>query len=475
MNKTHKKILGFAGLGLVAAVTTVAAAIPIPKAAAVNVTDNISVQVVSSEPSIDMTTGSGSVVTSPEYSFVVSYSNISHITVSLVNKDDGGNTVFQKELLDKDISALSGSEDFDLNLNDYGGYGNFTFKTIGLDENNVQIEKVLTVRYEKEEEKVDPDDGGEVEVDPTVPTKKVALFDITVYDENGNFVTSLQSSPEGMKNLDLSALSDGTYELLIQGKDENGEIISTERRTIVICKTGTTCNSDKKVEDVGEEIGRVVVTILDKNGTQVKTPTTITNPQAGDSIPIDLAGLSAGVYSVRMDYYSPDGRLIKTLFDTISISDTSGNVEVDVDDEVDVVTEIEVIIRDKDGNIVRIIKVDRKTGTVYVYDADGNLLYTIPNGYKDGKFNIPFDGLEGGDYTATITYRDENGNIVGTSDVYTVSYQGGKAVIVPDTGSFFAGLNMSREDFLITGGIVFAVVGVVAFGVVARNKRNFKK
>lgn len=476
MNKTHKKILGFTGLGLVAAVTTVAATMPIPGAMAIGATDNISVQVVSSEPSVDMTTTSGSKITSPEYSFTVSYSNISHMTVSLANKDNGGNVVYTGELANKDISATSGSEDFNLNLNNYGGYGNFTFTTIGLDSNNVQVEKNLTVVYEKEEEKVEPGDGGDVEVEPTIPTKKVAWFDIDVYDENGNRVDQLSSiSPDGMKNLDFSNLDNGSYKLIIYGKDEDGNTISTEEKTIVICKTGSTCNTNEEVEETEKEVGRIVVTIFDKDGNQAKAPTTITNPTAGDNISIDLAGLSAGIYTVRMDYYSVNGELLKTITKTVSVSDTSGNVEVDAEDEVDVVTEIEVVIYDKDGNVVRIVKVDRNTGTVYVYDADGNLLYTIPNGYKDGKFDIPFDGLEGGDYKAVITYKDANGNIVGTSDTYAVSYQGGKAVIVPDTGSFFAGLNMSREDFLITGGIIFAVVGVVAFGIVAKNRRNFKK
>ena len=109
MKRTHKKILGFAGLGLVAAVTTIAATVPGPIAAAIGITDNITVQVVSNEPSLSMTTGSGAKITSPDYSFAVSYANISHMTVSLVNKDDGGNIQNSSTLFDSDISDVAGS------------------------------------------------------------------------------------------------------------------------------------------------------------------------------------------------------------------------------------------------------------------------------------------------------------------------------------------------------------------------------
>ncbi|MBQ9018607.1 hypothetical protein IJ117_02540 [Candidatus Saccharibacteria bacterium] len=42
----------------------------------------------------------------------------------------------------------------------------------------------------------------------------------------------------------------------------------------------------------------------------------------------------------------------------------------------------------------------------------------------------------------------------------------------PDTGGLFQNLNISKEDYLITGLIVFFVLGIVGFGVVARNKKT---
>lgn len=41
----------------------------------------------------------------------------------------------------------------------------------------------------------------------------------------------------------------------------------------------------------------------------------------------------------------------------------------------------------------------------------------------------------------------------------------------PDTGGLFQNLNISNEDYLITGLIVFFVLGIVGFGVVARNRK----
>ena len=68
MKKTHKKILGFAGLGLVAAVTTLAANVQVPGASAVTaVTDKIQVRVLTEEPELNVTPTipSGGETTSP--------------------------------------------------------------------------------------------------------------------------------------------------------------------------------------------------------------------------------------------------------------------------------------------------------------------------------------------------------------------------------------------------------------------------
>ena len=145
----------------------------------------------------------------------------------------------------------------------------------------------------------------------------------------------------------------------------------------------------------------------------------------------------------------------------------------------DVVTTIETdIYSDATGELVRKVVADRFSGTVYVYDPEGNLIFTIPNGDTEvngkGDLTIPMEGLESGDYTGIIMYKNKDGRLVGNTKTIRIKYDAGKAIIVPDTGSFFQGLNISREDYLITGAVVFAVIGVVAFGVVARTRNNKK-
>ena len=81
------------------------------------------------------------------------------------------------------------------------------------------------------------------------------------------------------------------------------------------------------------------------------------------------------------------------------------------------------------------------------------------------------EGLAYGEYTGTITYKDGSGKIVGDSKPIKIKYDG-EAIIVPDTGSFFQGLNISREDYLITGLIVFMVAGIAGFAFVKMKGKN---
>lgn len=44
----------------------------------------------------------------------------------------------------------------------------------------------------------------------------------------------------------------------------------------------------------------------------------------------------------------------------------------------------------------------------------------------------------------------------------------------PDTGALFQNLNISKEDYLITGLMVFFVISIVAIGVISRNRKTTK-
>ena len=104
---------------------------------------------------------------------------------------------------------------------------------------------------------------------------------------------------------------------------------------------------------------------------------------------------------------------------------------------------------------------------------------------EDGTYNVQVIGIhietdaEGnpildgeGNPIETVIYRTssaDRGLIVDFTAV-PVSPAG-----IPDTGGLFNNLNVSREDYLITGVIVFLVIGIVAFGIVARNRKSNSK
>lgn len=317
MNKTHKKILGFAGLGLVAAVTATAATMPSPDAAAMpnSFTDVIQVKIENEESRFDLTTTYPGVITTPDYGFKADWDNVGQIDITLVNKDDDGNIIFGPVTLWSGTGQwLPGDKDFLLDLDTYGGYGNFTITGIGEGYGSVPIERILTVRYEE------------------------PIQDIYT--------------------------------------DEDGEGYG------------------------------------------------------------DVDGIPTGTEMIKTEVYDGDGNIIRTIITGTGI--------------------------------------DGKTD---VYDKDGHLVISIPGGYNPANYEtlIYMSGLPGGVYPGRIKFIDGDGNPIGRGKKVRIHWAGDKEpIIVPDTGGLFQGLNISREDYLITGAIVFMIIGVVAFGVVKRNRSSKK-
>lgn len=314
MRKTHKNILGFAGLGLVAAVTTAAAMLPSPNVAAMpSFTDVIQVRIENQESSFELSSGSPEVIYGPSYDFRADWDNVGQIDITLVNKDDSGNIIYGPVTIwSGNAGWATGDRTFSLNLDDYGGYGNFTITGIGEGYGSVPIERILTVRYEEPVEDIYTDEEG-----------------------------------EGYGDV---------------------EEIPTETKTI------------------------------------------------------------------------------------------------------------ETEVYDENGNVIRVIRTDVETGKTEVYGKDGHLITSFPDGYDvtGDKTLIYMGGLKGGVYPGRIKFLDEDGDPIGRGIKVRIHWAGDKEIIVPDTGGFFQGLNISREDYLITGAVVFMIIGVVAFGIVKRNRASKK-
>jgi hypothetical protein len=126
---------------------------------------------------------------------------------------------------------------------------------------------------------------------------------------------------------------------------------------------------------------------------------------------------------------------------------------------------------DSDGDVAKII--------INVYDKDGNLvegLSPIEVTPPTTKVELPFEkyNVPSGRYTIAITSYDRDNNKLYKPYILTLDYE---AVIVPNTGGFFRELNISKEDYLVTGLLVFFIVGVVALGIILKDgkKKSHKR
>ena len=215
--------------------------------------------------------------------------------------------------------------------------------------------------------------------------------------------------------------------------------------------------------------------ILYENVTQVRIAASYTNKDgvtvsAGEKIYSDLS-YAPGSQSFPWDLSTLGyGKYVFSLYGT-----GSEGSEVPFDS---IVVEYLPIIgsaaqaEDKDSVDVTIDSVSDEVETVDIY-IDGKLIKTIPKDeLGDGNFEIPLDGLDTGNHTLSIIAKDTDGNDIYLPYEMTFYYE---AIAVPDTGGFFQNLNISKEDYLVTGLIIFFTLGIVGFVIVAKgNSRKVR-
>lgn len=81
-------------------------------------------------------------------------------------------------------------------------------------------------------------------------------------------------------------------------------------------------------------------------------------------------------------------------------------------------------------------------------------------------------GLPSGTYKITVRVAySYNGKIYYVDYTYIVTYKAA-SMAVPDTGGILGNLNISKSDYLVTGLIVFGIVGVAGFVSVARRGKK---
>ncbi len=126
---------------------------------------------------------------------------------------------------------------------------------------------------------------------------------------------------------------------------------------------------------------------------------------------------------------------------------------------------------------------------INIYDDEGNLVSSISPILVDApekRVELPFGehDLKSGKYRVEIAAFGRSGDELYTPYDTTADYKAkvqpgeddSSDIYVPDTGSLLSSLNISRVDYLITGAMIFLIVGVSAFAfILRRSKANGRK
>lgn len=234
MKRTHKRILGFLGLALVAGTTVFAASLPGPEASATtSVTDTITVRVVGSSPDINVSSPtSGAEVVRPDQNIKLTYENVETVTVELEYTDvDGVTHAYPIGEIDADYQADGKEYPLDLSGADYG-YGEYVLRVTGTGYGGVTDEDAIAFAYYPVVAEVHENtETGMTVVDldylPTSEGGDVAEVEINIYDENGELVKELSpiKVEPGAKSVELpiEKFKPGTYRVEVVAKDASGK------------------------------------------------------------------------------------------------------------------------------------------------------------------------------------------------------------------------------------------------------------
>ena len=129
-----------------------------------------------------------------------------------------------------------------------------------------------------------------------------------------------------------------------------------------------------------------------------------------------------------------------------------------------------------------IVKVDEysdDTNSAEIYLED-KLIGTLTRAELEKGDSVMFSLTDkpAGIYTIKVVAKGINGETLYDQPfILTIDYKPSDVpdAGTPDTGGLFQDSNISKEDYLITGIIVFFVLGVVAFGIVAKGRKNSSK
>ena len=192
-----------------------------------------------------------------------------------------------------------------------------------------------------------------------------------------------------------------------------------------------------------------------------------TSDGSADSVltTIDLETYGYGDYTLTAYGTNTDG-----IFDEESVEFRYLPIDTDIDEE------------EETGKIF----VDLNYDAAIVCSADiniynGNTLVVPPSPLHvdapQAHVEIPLEKLESGSYRVETTAYDcpAPGSDPQPLPFPSESNFDYEKTPVPDTGSFFMGLNISKTDYLVTALIVFFAFSLLSLGIVIKGKKNNKR
>lgn len=105
--------------------------------------------------------------------------------------------------------------------------------------------------------------------------------------------------------------------------------------------------------------------------------------------------------------------------------------------------------------------------TVDIY-IDDEYIKTVNKSELDDVIKLDMGDRLSGEYTLTLIAKNADGEELYLPYDIVFEYE---RVNVPDTGSLFKSLNISKEDFVITVAIAFCAISAIVFILVAKRKR----
>ena len=185
-----------------------------------------------------------------------------------------------------------------------------------------------------------------------------------------------------------------------------------------------------------------------------------------DAVSLDLSDplYGYGEYTVRIRGNNGTGIIDE---DVIKFSYIPVSAKVEEDDA----GKIETIL-DYDN-----ASVDLDHFVINVYDENSKLVPGLTNilvrrPIKEVELPFAQNNVPAGKYTVSIDAYDTAGEIIYNTFDTVFIYD---PILVPNTGGFLKSVNISKTDYLITGLIVFSLVGVMGIVFIVRDKRNARK